>query len=576
MIENPRILGGVRLSRDGDESTSAERQRAAVEHYSSGPGVMGRIVGWAEDLDVSGGLHPMRRPSLGPWLTERADEFDVLAFHKLDRLTRRSRHFAEVIDWCKENGKILVLVAENIDMSTAMGKMFGQIIAAFAEGELDTIAARNQAAALTRRDKGSWIAGAEPIGYRIDKRANGLKGLVQDPWGAKILREICDKVKDDWTPYRIAIDFNRQGVPTWRDHLRTKKGNAVKGTKWRAAVIIEMLTNPTVAGLYTYKGELVEDDEGNPRMITDDPILTHEEWLMLVTRFAPSNKPTATPSRSMNGGVAECGICGGNLTFTGRKHVRADGEHKYRYYLCDDSRQGLCPEPTRVSADLLDSVVNDSILSALGNTPVIERAGKNTSSIKASLAAFTTRLHRLEGDYMDGKYGEEGQEESYWRMHKALTAKVASLRKEIETLDTAPQYVSTGKTWGEVWIEKDDDQKRIFLQRHGVRPIVFRNIADWADEAIVVDLSSLASVAAETGMNLFGQTSLRVGYQVPLVTATGLPMTLEELKAESLSRTEFAKNARTPEEKAVVQHRARLANERARLRRFNRAEMATV
>ncbi|MFI8273665.1 recombinase family protein [Streptomyces sp. NPDC085929] len=33
-------------------------------------------------------------------------------------------------------------MTEGIDMSTPMGKMFGQIIAAFAEGELDTIRAR--------------------------------------------------------------------------------------------------------------------------------------------------------------------------------------------------------------------------------------------------------------------------------------------------------------------------------------------------------------------------------------------------------------------------------------------------
>ncbi|MBO2463814.1 recombinase family protein [Actinomadura violacea] len=149
---------------------SPQRQREHIEHWSIGPAVMGTIVGWAEDLDVSGGVSPFKRPELGKWLTRRADEFDVLYVWRLDRLTRRSRHFAELVDWCNEREKVVVSTSESLDLSTPMGKMFARIIAAFAEGELDTIQARSLDASRRLREEGAWFGGVEPFGYRFAGR----------------------------------------------------------------------------------------------------------------------------------------------------------------------------------------------------------------------------------------------------------------------------------------------------------------------------------------------------------------------------------------------------------------------
>lgn len=83
MVKHPRVLGTVRLSILKDDTTSPEKQKHAVEHWASGPAVDGRIVGFAEDLDVSGAMHPFKRPGLGPWFSERADDWDVLAVWNL-------------------------------------------------------------------------------------------------------------------------------------------------------------------------------------------------------------------------------------------------------------------------------------------------------------------------------------------------------------------------------------------------------------------------------------------------------------------------------------------------------------
>jgi site-specific DNA recombinase len=48
------------------------------------------LVGWAEDIDVSGSIDRFDTPQLGDWVGNRAPEFDVVACWKLDRLSRNA------------------------------------------------------------------------------------------------------------------------------------------------------------------------------------------------------------------------------------------------------------------------------------------------------------------------------------------------------------------------------------------------------------------------------------------------------------------------------------------------------
>lgn len=500
MLEQPRVLAVVRLSVTKDDTTSPEKQREVVEHWTYGPAINGRVVGYAEDLDVSGGMHPFKRPGLGPWLTERADEFDVIAVWKLDRLTRRSAHFSEIHEWCQQRGKIIVSVTEGVDMSTPMGKMFAQIIAAFAEGELDTIRARALSGSLARLKKGVWVGGVLPFGYQFQRQEDGGKKLVQDPEYAKLLLDIIDKLKGDWSSYKIAVDLNKRGVHTWRDHLRVLQGQEARGIEWTLNAVLVAVKNPTVGGVYTYKGTIVEDEDGSPVPITDDPIMPYAEWSELVAKLNSNKRAMrSTPSRSMLGGVAVCEACGGRMS-SARK-AKATGK-VYHYYACNAVNTGTCSNPGRVRRDDLDPGVNKFVEITLGDLPVIEKASKAISETKTQMAQAKSRLERLEADFLAGKYDAEGQEESYWRIHKALSAKVSKLREEVERVAEAPEFVDTGRTYRQVWSEMDDEQRRVFLQRHEVSIRVGLDSEDSAIRVIKISMPRLPTVVASAGLRL--------------------------------------------------------------------------
>lgn len=469
MMSNPRVLGVVRLSRLTDDTTSPERQRAEIQHWADRPSIGGVVVGWSEDLDVSGGLDPFKRPSLGPWLTNRVDDFDVIAVYRLDRLSRRSMHFSQLLAWAEEHGKIIVSITEGIDMSTPSGKMVAQLTAVFAEGELDLIRSRAAAGARTRLEKGVWVGGVEPFGYLFQKIADGNgKRLVQEPEYAALLRDIVKKINSSSSPYKIAVDLNTRGVLTWRDRLRELRGEQTRGTAWTSDAVLAILKNPTLGGLYTYKGQIVEDLEGNPVKITDEPILPHGEWLEIATRIneRKAQKPArAAVSRTMLGGVAVCAACGARMS-SARK--AKPGKTVYHYYTCNALQTGRCATPARVRRDDLDAAVSRFVDEVLGSRPVMEKRPDQSAEFRAQLSDAEGRLTRLGDDYLRGKYDGEVGEAEYWRMNGLLSAKVATLRKVVAEQHGGPEYVSTGKSYRELWEEKDDDQRREFLQRHGI------------------------------------------------------------------------------------------------------------
>ncbi|MEW1613889.1 MULTISPECIES: recombinase family protein [unclassified Streptomyces] len=515
MTPGLRYLACLRLSADSDGSTSIEWQRGVIRHHVSSPLLSGVLVGEAEDTDVSGSISPFKRPRLGKWLTSRADEFDVIIAAKMDRLTRRSMHFNELLEWAQENGKFIVCVEEGFDLSIPQGKMMARMTAVFAEAEWDTIQARIMNGVQSRLENRSWLTGAPPTGYRIKAVEGGKRKVLEiDQDFHPYVEEIFSRVREGQSTHRIARDFNGRGVLTWGDHLRKLKGEETKGTQWQSTIINKFLRSSWVPGIYTYKGEAVLDDQGEPVILPEKPLVTLDEWTDLVDRIKPAPKAEgASTGESRNGaksllaGIARCGECNSPVTsLLGSGHTKKDGTKVpgHRYYRCSNKfKGGDCSTGLYVRADLLDTWVDQEVRGSVGKWDMYERAGTGPSQVR-ELQETRARLENLEAKYIAGEYDGEGQEESYMRMHKGLSAKVALLAKQ-EAERANPTLKATGKKYGEVWEAKDQEDRREFLRTYQVKVWAWDKGTEENDRGMVMDLGDIQTMANELALSRPGK-----------------------------------------------------------------------
>ena len=459
-----RVLGRLRLSRSTEESTSIERQREIITGWSDVNGHT--LVGWAEDIDVSGSVDPFETPQLGVWLSRRASEWDVLCAWKLDCLGRNAIQLNRLFGWCGEHDKTVVSCSESIDLGSWAGRMLASVIAGLAEGELEAIRERQVGSRRKLRELGRWAGAKPPYGYTAVKGADGWT-LEIDPLASKVVRRIVDDVLDGKPLTRIARDLTEEGYRSPAAHyaavkadqpaLRWTAGEEPSG-KWAATPLRNMLRSKALRGYVHHKGETVRDADGMPIQVAE-PLVTLDEWEPLqaaLDRVQESRRGIRRAEASPLAGVAVCLVCGLTL-----HHDRTTARgHVYRYYRCQNKCTVMLP------ADTLETLAEESFLSEVGDLEVRERVWVPGDSREADLREAVTGY-----DELLKTAGRAVSATAKQRLQKQLDA----LDAQIAELESAParearwEYRPTGGTYRTVWEESDTDARRDLLHRSGIR-----------------------------------------------------------------------------------------------------------
>jgi DNA invertase Pin-like site-specific DNA recombinase len=159
-----RLVGYMRVSTQGqaESGLGLDAQRERIAAYAALYGH--EIVEWCVDAGASG--KSLDRPALASALAALdGGQADGVCVAKLDRLTRSVRDLGDLLEGPLRRSA-LVSVGEQIDTSTAAGRMVLNILASVAQWEREAIGERTSAALQAKRARGERV-GAVRYGFEL-------------------------------------------------------------------------------------------------------------------------------------------------------------------------------------------------------------------------------------------------------------------------------------------------------------------------------------------------------------------------------------------------------------------------
>ena len=198
-----------------------------------------RVAEVYEDDDRSA-FNPRRgRPEYERLLTDiRRGVRDGVMIWRLDRLHRQPRELEEFIVVCDKHDVALATVTGDVDLATSQGRLLARAWGAFAAHESEVRGERLSRAARQRATCGVMPHSGGLYGYDI--QTNRVK-----PREAAVIKEVATRLLRGDSIYAVCADLNRRKIPSPRQR------------SWTHATLRRLIVNPRLAGLSTYRGEVV-------------------------------------------------------------------------------------------------------------------------------------------------------------------------------------------------------------------------------------------------------------------------------------------------------------------------------
>jgi site-specific DNA recombinase len=291
------------------------------------------------------------RPALKSLLEDiKAGKVQAVLTYKIDRLTRSSKDFYNLIELFDRHGVSYISVTEHFDTSSSAGRLLRNIMLTFAQFERELLSERVRHACEQRARKGYWNGGYVPYGYRkvnkrlaVDKGQSGyvrhLFNLYAETGSIKVL---CDYVKNN------DIKADRIG------RIATGRG------------IHFLLSNRAYVGETKYKKEFFP---GNHEPLVSNELFD-EVGRMLALKSRPDMGKSANRRRYGLAGIITCAECSSYMTssFTVKK------KRRYFYYRCTKvvKRGREACSVKEVNAEKIEAFITDYLTRVATDQQFIE------------------------------------------------------------------------------------------------------------------------------------------------------------------------------------------------------------
>ena len=323
---------------------------------------------------------------------------------KLDRITRSTRDWETLMDYLEKYNINIAFVNDDINTTTANGKMVSRIMMSVSQNEIERTSERT-IIGLEGAIKQGHIPARAPLGYKhIDKK------LVPDPLTKDIVIRIYNLYFEGLTYNTIAKLFNKEKV--------------CGKTNWKDTSILKIITN------VIYKGDYIQGKTTrNPRYFEDvvEPIVSKELWESCQVQKKKNQRNYMRSQTYIFLQKLKCPKCGRILAGGASHKIKTD--KWYYYYRCEKCRGNIREHEIEDSIKELlsdifeyDSVVNEFFLSVLQN-----KIHNPKEDFEKEITNLNNKKIRIRKAYIDELFTEE----EYKEETNIIENKIKDLQKKI-------------------------------------------------------------------------------------------------------------------------------------------------
>ena len=357
------------------EFNSLDNQREASEAYVKSQAHEGWrcLPGRYDDGGFSGGS--LDRPALQRLLAEiAARRIDVVVVYKVDRLTRSLADFAKLVELFDQHGVSFVSVTQSFNTTSSMGRLTLNVLLSFAQFEREVTGERIRDKIAASKQKGIWMGGVVPLGYRAEARA---LHVVEEH--AALIRTIFARYLELGSTIALkrSLDDGQLLVPERVDGAGRRTGSG----RFSRGHLNAMLKNPIYAGRLGHKGKV---HEGQHAAIIDAAIFEAVQARLGANHHGRQQRRQLRSAHLLTGRIWDAAGCGMTPSHTTK------GSRHYRYYVSRTILEGGAGQ--RMSAEPIEAAV----IATLRANITGHKAHSDAELIASRLAHVTIRPGLLE------------------------------------------------------------------------------------------------------------------------------------------------------------------------------------
>lgn len=371
---------------------SLDAQHAACSAYVASQASEGwtLIDARYDDGGISGGT--LERPALQRLLSDiSAGKIDIVVVYKVDRLTRSLLDFAKLVEAFDKAGTSFVSVTQSFNTTTSMGRLTLNMLLSFAQFEREVTAERIRDKLAASKQRGMWMGGTPPLGYRPDGRS---LAIVEDH--AAIIRSI----------FRTYLDLGN--VRLLQDRLEvdgivkptriTSAGRPYGGGPFSRGELYAILGNPI------YIGRIRHGKVTYPGL--HPAIIEQEMWDAAQRQLRENGRGTRSSPRIRHPSI----LAGKLFDERGEQLVAVHankGKVRYRYYVSRSLHHKGDARKTggmRLPAREIEALVIDRLWRAV-NDPITLLGPSSSSPDEQDIPVLVKKARELASRLRDGRGG---------------------------------------------------------------------------------------------------------------------------------------------------------------------------